>query len=130
MPRCSSSSTGLSVLSVMLDCPSYPLKAMRVQPVAEEDRPPSHGIIDYRAGWARPPHRPEAVPSERAKLPWTEFAFADHPLVPVHFVFDSIMRRIALAEQNANDFKAALGGMLDTPLWEKFHCLADPVFVL
>jgi hypothetical protein len=68
--------------------------------------------------------------SEGAKSPWTELAFADHPLVPVHFVFDSIMRRIALAEQNANDFKAALGGMLDTTLWEKFHCLADPVFVL
>jgi len=110
--------------------PFLSLESMRVQPVAEEDRPPSHGIRDYRAGWARPPHRPEAVPSERAKLPWTEFAFADHPLVPVHFVFDSIMRRIALAEQNADDFKAALGGMLDTPLGEKFHCLADPVFVL
>jgi hypothetical protein len=40
------------------------------------------------------------------------------------------MKRIALAEQNANDFKAALGGMLDTPLWEKFHSLADVVFVL
>jgi hypothetical protein len=64
------------------------------------------------------------------KLPWTELAFADHPLVPVHFVFDSVMRRIALAEQNANNFKAALRGMLNTPLWEKFHRLADLVFVL
>ena len=61
-----------------------------------------------------------AVPSEGAKLPWAELAFPDHPLVPVHFVFDPIMRRIALAKQNANDFKAALGGMLDTPLWEEF----------
>jgi hypothetical protein len=67
---------------------------------------------------------------EGAKSPWTELAFADHPLVPVHFVFDSIMRRIALAEQNANDFKATLGGMLDTPLWEEFHRLANVVFVL
>jgi hypothetical protein len=40
------------------------------------------------------------------------------------------MRRIALAEQNANDFKATLGGMLDTPPWEEFHRLADMVFVL
>jgi hypothetical protein len=40
------------------------------------------------------------------------------------------MRRIALAEQNANNFKAALRGMLNTPLWEKFHRLADLVFVL
>jgi hypothetical protein len=50
--------------------------------------------------------------------------------MPVHFVFDPIMRRIALAKQNANDFKAALGGMLDTPLWEEFYRLADVVFVL
>jgi hypothetical protein len=76
------------------------------------------------------PYRPEAVRPEGAKSPWTELAFADHPLVPVHFVFDSIMRRIALAEQNANDFKATLGGMLDTPPWEEFHRLADMVFVL
>jgi hypothetical protein len=68
-----------------------------------------------------PPYRSEAVPSEGAKSPWTELAFADHPLVPVHFVFDSIMRRIALAEQNANDFKATLGGMLDTRTWKEFH---------
>ena len=47
--------------------------------------------------------------------------------MPVHFVFDPIMRRIALAKQNANDFKAAFGGMLDTPLWEEFHRLADVV---
>jgi hypothetical protein len=40
------------------------------------------------------------------------------------------MRRIALAEQKANDFKAAFGGMLDAPLREKFHCLTDAVFVL
>jgi hypothetical protein len=39
------------------------------------------------------------------------------------------MRRIALAKQSANDFKAALGGMLDTPLWEKFYRLSDMVFV-
>jgi hypothetical protein len=50
--------------------------------------------------------------------------------VPVYFVFDPILRRIALAEQNANDFKATLGGMLDTPLWEEFHRLTNVVFVL
>ena len=64
------------------------------------------------------------------RSPRTELAFADHPLVPVHLVLDSIMRRIALAEQNANDFKATLGGMLDTPPWEEFHRLDDMVFVL
>ena len=59
-----------------------------------------------------------------------ELAFADHPLVPVHLVLDPIMRRIALAKQNSKDLKAALGGMLDTPLWEELHRLADVVFVL
>jgi len=65
-----------------------------------------------------------------AGLPRTELAFADHSLVPVHLVFNSIMRCVALAEQKANDFKAAFGRMLYTPLWEKFHCLADVVFVV
>ena len=65
-----------------------------------------------------------------ARLTRAELAFADHPLVPVHLVLDSIMRRIALAEQKANDFKAAFGGMLDAPLREKFYCLTDAVFVL
>jgi hypothetical protein len=37
-------------------------------------------------------------------------------------VLDPIMRRIALAKQNSKDFKAALGGMLDTPLWEGYSC--------
>jgi hypothetical protein len=64
------------------------------------------------------------------RLPRAELSFADHPLVPVHLMLDSIMRRIALAEQKANDFKAAFGGMLDTPLREKFHSLTDAVFVL
>jgi hypothetical protein len=78
-------------------------------------------VTNDRNGVSSPIHR---------VVSWTELAFADHPLVPVHFVFDPIMRRIALAKQNANDFKAALGGMVDTPLWEEFHRLADVVFVL
>jgi hypothetical protein len=68
--------------------------------------------------------------SGRAESPRTKFAFADHPLVPVHLVLDSIARRVAFAEELANYFEAALGCMLDTPLREKFHCLADAVFVL
>jgi hypothetical protein len=71
-----------------------------------------------------------SCPIRRRQITWAELAFTDHPLVPVHFVFDPIMRRIALAKQNANDFKTALGGMFDTPLWEEFHRLADVVFVL
>jgi hypothetical protein len=64
------------------------------------------------------------------RLPRTELSFADHPLVPVHLMLDPIMRRIALAEQKANDFKAAFSGMLDAPLREKFYCLTDAIFVL
>jgi hypothetical protein len=45
-------------------------------------------------------------------------------------VFDAVARHIALAEQEANDFETAFGGMLDAPFREKFHCLADVVFVL
>ena len=56
--------------------------------------------------------------------------FADHPLLPVDFVFDPIPGSIALSEEQANDFVAALGGMLDAPIREKFDCLADAVFVL
>ena len=40
--------------------------------------------------------RPEAVLSGWLELPRTELAFADHPLVPIYLVFDSIERRIAL----------------------------------
>jgi len=68
--------------------------------------------------------------SRGAELPRTELAFADHSLVPVHLVFNSIMRGVALAEQEPNYFEAAFSRMLDTPLWEKFHRLTDAVFVL
>jgi hypothetical protein len=72
---------------------------------------------------------PEAVSSGSAELPQTEFAFADHPLVPVYLVFDAIARCIALVEQQADDFEAPFGGMLDAPFGEKFDRLADLVFV-
>jgi hypothetical protein len=45
-------------------------------------------------------------------------------------VLDSVTRRVAFSEELANYFEAALGRMLDTALREKFHCLADAVFVL
>jgi hypothetical protein len=67
--------------------------------------------------------------SPEAELPRAELVFADHPLVPVYLVFDAILRRIALPKEQANDFKTAFGGMLDAALREKFHCLADTVFV-
>jgi len=65
-----------------------------------------------------------------SELPRPKLAFADHWLVSVHLVFDSIPRAIALAEEQTDDFKAALRGMLDAPIWKKFHRLAHAVFVL
>jgi hypothetical protein len=66
----------------------------------------------------------------RTESPRAELAFADHPLVPVYLMLDSVARRVAFAEELANYFEAALGGMLDAALREKFYCLADAVFVL
>jgi hypothetical protein len=59
-----------------------------------------------------------------------ELALADHPLVSVHLMLDPVAGRIAFAEEQANDFEAAFGRVFDAPLREKFHCLADAVFVL
>lgn len=50
-------------------------------------------------------------------------------IVPVYLVFDAIARRIAFIKQEANDFEAAFGGMLDAPFREKLHCLSDVIFV-
>jgi hypothetical protein len=72
----------------------------------------------------------KAISCGCAELPRTELAFADHPLVPVHLVLDSVTRCVAFAEEQANYFEAALGRMLDAALREKFHCLADAVLVL
>jgi hypothetical protein len=64
------------------------------------------------------------------RLPRTELAFANHPFVPVHLMLDPVARRVAFAEELANYFETAFSRMLDAPLREKFHCLADTVFVL
>ncbi len=71
-----------------------------------------------------------AEPPEMRGLQRAKFVFADHPLVPVHLVFDSIPRTIALSEEEANYFVAALGRMIDASLREKFHRLTDAVLVL
>jgi hypothetical protein len=65
-----------------------------------------------------------------ADLSRTQLAFANHPLVPVHLVFDSISRAIALAKEQTDDFKLAFRRVLDAAVREKFHCLADAIFVL
>jgi hypothetical protein len=74
--------------------------------------------------------RLEAFPSGRAELPRAELVLADHPLVPIHFMFNAVMRGVALAEQQANYLEAPFGRVLDAPLWKEFHCLTDLVFVL
>jgi hypothetical protein len=65
-----------------------------------------------------------------SELPRPKLAFADHSLVSVHLVFDSIPRAIALAEEQTDDFKVTLRGMLDAQIREKLHRLANAVFVL
>jgi hypothetical protein len=83
---------------------------------------------------ARFDRHPVAEPVERggpdSELPRPKLAFGDHSLVSVDIVFDSIPRAIALAEEQTDDFEAALRGMLDAQIWEKFHRLANAVFVL
>jgi hypothetical protein len=62
-------------------------------------------------------------------LPQTELVFADHSLVAVYSVFDSIPRTVALSEEQTNDIIMAFGRALDAPVGKEFHCLADAVFV-
>jgi hypothetical protein len=64
------------------------------------------------------------------RLPRAEFAFANHPFVPVHLMLDSVARRIAFADEQANYLETAFRRVFDAPLREKFYCLADVVFVL
>jgi hypothetical protein len=71
-----------------------------------------------------------SFPSGRAESPRAEFAFSDHPLVPVHLMLDSVAGRVAFAEEQANYFEAAFSRVFDAPLREKFHRLADAVFML
>jgi hypothetical protein len=65
-----------------------------------------------------------------AELSRTKLAFTDHPLVPVHLVSDPISRSIVLSEEQMKDFIVASSRMIDAQVWEKFHRLADAVFVL
>ena len=82
-----------------------------------------------RGGFACGRALSKAVFSRCARLPRTELAFADHPLVPVHLVLDPVPRSIVLAEQQTDDFVAAFGRLVDAPIGKKFHCLANAVFV-
>ena len=59
----------------------------------------------------------------------SKLAFAYHPLVPVHFVFDPVPGAVSLAEEQTHDFVTALGVMLDASLRVEFHGLADSVFM-
>jgi hypothetical protein len=63
------------------------------------------------------------------ELSLAKLAFADHPLVSVHIVLDPILRTIAFAEEQTDNFVAAFGRLVDAPIGKKFHCLANAVFV-
>jgi hypothetical protein len=45
-------------------------------------------------------------------------------------VLDSVARRIAFADEQANYLETAFRRVFDAPVREKFHCLADVIFVL
>jgi hypothetical protein len=64
-----------------------------------------------------------------AELSRTKLAFADHPLVSVHIVFDPILRTISFSKEQTDNFVAAFGRLVDAPVGKKFHCLANAVFV-
>lgn len=68
----------------------------------------------------------ESSAFQRFFLEWDKFISS----CPSNLVFDAIARRIAFIKQEANDFEAAFGGMLDAPFREEFHCLSDVIFVL
>jgi hypothetical protein len=55
--------------------------------------------------------------------------FADHPLVSVNIVLDAILGTITLSKELTDNFVAAFGRRVDTPIGEKFHCLPNTVFV-
>jgi hypothetical protein len=64
-----------------------------------------------------------------AELSRTKLAFADHPLVSVYIVLDTVLRTIALSKKETDNFVAAFGRLVDATVGEKFHCLANAVFV-
>jgi hypothetical protein len=64
------------------------------------------------------------------RLPRAELAFANHPFVPVHLMLDPVARCVAFSEELVNYLETAFRRVFDAPLREKFHRLADVVFVL
>jgi hypothetical protein len=54
----------------------------------------------------------------------------DDALVPVHLVFDSVLRRISVQGTQKNDSIVALGSMVDASTREKLHGLPYMEFVL
>ncbi len=54
----------------------------------------------------------------------------DDALVPVHLIFDSVLRRISVQGAQKNDSIVALGSMVDAPTWEELHGLPYMEFML
>lgn len=108
--------------------PSCGASAAPLRRASRNDRLTAARVPDVHAGrFPRVRGEPFAT---CARLPRAEFAFADHPLVSVHLVLDSVPRSVAFAEEQANYLEAALSRVFDAPLREEFHCLADAVLVL
>ena len=65
-----------------------------------------------------------------AKLSQAEFVFANHALVPIGFVFNPILGSIAVHREQADDRIATPRLVIDAPIGEEFHRLADLEFVV
>src|SRR5438552_2994030 len=125
-PASASAACATSTISDSMSRPSCLPNLLCAQPTMHPLMPPS----EVPAPTIASPPAPLYPEFHRAELSRTELAFADHPLLSVHLIFDSISRGVALSEEQANNLVAASSGTIDAALGEKFYWLADAVFVL
>ena len=65
-----------------------------------------------------------------AKLSQAKFVFPNHALMPIDLVFNPILWGIAVHREQADDRIATPCLMIDAPIGEEFHRLADLEFVV
>ena len=63
-------------------------------------------------------------------LSYAEFIFANHALVPVGLVFNSILRGIAIHRKQPDDGVLALGLVIDAAIGEELYNLVHTEFVV
>ena len=65
-----------------------------------------------------------------AKLSQAKFVFANHALVPIGLVFNPILGGITVHRKQADDRISTSRLVIDAPIGEEFHRLADLEFVV